>query len=116
MAGSDIDKLKIHTVVSPLIPKDATIGGVIEEGAIDIYESIISDNDDPEESEETRWLRHERLAHRQLHWLKRPSLWMIVIVLILRSLADYVLPLAGIELLSQLFCKKYGDQCNPAQV
>lgn len=83
----------------------AGVEEITEEAAIDIHASLARDDDAPEEPEEVRWLRHERLQLKNLHWSVRPSLVMIVAVVFLCCLGLGFCILANVDLLLQLICR-----------
>lgn len=61
----------------------------LEHAVTDFYSAIDEDNfDDEELDEDALWLREQRHVNKSLHWLKRPSLFMIGIIAFLLSFSS----------------------------
>lgn len=78
---------------------------IIENAAVDVFESVITDHDDPNDTEEVRWLREERLHHKSLNWYKRPTVFGISSALLLNFTAMGVGMSAKVILLMNLICQ-----------
>lgn len=63
----------------------------LEHAANDAYEALVDDNiDDEELDEDALWLREQRNSNRLIHWLKRPSIILIGIIIFTFSFAIFV--------------------------
>lgn len=61
----------------------------IQQVAHDVYDALVDDTiEDEDLDEDALWLREQRDLNKTLHWLKRPSLFMIGIAIFLFSFAS----------------------------
>ncbi|CCH46219.1 putative membrane protein [Wickerhamomyces ciferrii] len=96
---------------------------IIETGAQEIFESVITDEDHEGENEDVRWLREERLHHKTLNWFYRPSAFMITIALLLCFLGMGTSLGPRVTLTLDSICKKIqfedssiNEQCHDPRI
>ncbi|CUM67659.1 uncharacterized protein PRCAT00005360001 [Priceomyces carsonii] len=53
----------------------------LEVAANNVYEAILEDDDPDIQDEDVLWLREQRMLNKTIHWVKRPSVTMISIIL-----------------------------------
>lgn len=82
---------------------------IIENAAVDVFESVITDHDDPNDNEDVRWLREERLRHQSLNWYDRPTVFAISFALLLNFTAMGVGLSAKLVLIMELICQYLKD-------
>lgn len=59
----------------------------LEHAANDVYEVFVDEEDDSDPEEDVVWLREQRNLNKAIHWLKRPSVFMVGVPIFLFALA-----------------------------
>lgn len=79
--------------------------GIIENAAVDVFESIIADDDGPNDNEDIRWLREERLHHQSKAWHDKPTVFILSLALLLNFTSMGVSISAKVMLMMDLICR-----------
>lgn len=53
----------------------------LENAANNVYEALLSSDGEDEADEDVLWLREQRIMHKSLHWLRRPSVFSVCFLL-----------------------------------
>lgn len=84
----------------PLLDPDS----IAEEAAVQIFESAITDVDQEDDSDDIRWLREQRLAHKSLAWHRKPTVTIMCAVLFLYFVSAMVYVASYVMLLLTRVC------------
>lgn len=82
---------------------------IIENAAVDVFESVITDQDDPDDNEDIRWLREERLHHQNKLWYEKPTVFLLSLALLLYFTSMGIQISAKIMLLMKQICRKVAE-------
>lgn len=92
-----------------------------ETAASTLYESAIVDVDTPNDNEDIRWLREQRLHHKSLSWIEKPTVAKLCFTLLIWFISFGVSISSKIILLLEIICNyatdKYGiESCHDSLV
>jgi len=78
---------------------------IAEAAGEEVFESVITDSDGPNDNDDIRWLREQRLLHQSLTWYNKPSLILLAFPLLLNFLSMGVSISSKVMLLLGVICK-----------
>lgn len=108
--------------INPLLQNPIFGEDIVDNAAVDMYESLNTNTNMEDENEDVKWLREERLRHRLITWYRRPSIYMIGIFVLIYAGMECLSVTSVLQLKIQILCDRmmYDNpglaECDPSKL
>ncbi|OWB72210.1 hypothetical protein B5S31_g1917 [[Candida] boidinii] len=108
--------------INPILENPIFGEDIVDNAAVDMYESLNTSTNMEEENEDVKWLREERLKHRLIAWYRRPSIYMVGIFILIYACMECLCITSVLQLKIEILCHRmmYDNpglsECDPSKL